>query len=113
MSKKDLLERLTRAPSDPVRPRREEEAVAGRPAADAVQTRVGTRVVRRRRTDSPDEAPPVAPVVRRRTAVVVDEEPPARSGPRQVMEARQPAPADSDSEPVRERAPEAEPRSDG
>jgi len=95
MSKKDLLERLTRAPSEtPVRPRREDEVVAGRPAAEAAQTRVNTRVVRRR--TSPADETPVAPVVRRRTAVVVDEE-----RPRQVADARQPAP-EQGSAPARE-----------
>jgi translation initiation factor IF-2 len=80
MSKKDLLERLTRAPSDPARPvRREDEPGLPRtgPPEPGVQTRLGTRVVRRRKADGPEETGPAPTVVRRR-AVSIDEPPPIR-----------------------------------
>jgi translation initiation factor IF-2 len=80
MSKKDLLERLTRAPSDPLRPaKREDEPGVPRstaPAEPAVQTRLGQRVVRRRRADGEPEPAPAPTVVRRRVAL--DEPAPIR-----------------------------------
>ncbi len=77
MSKKDLLERLTRAPSEaPLRIRRDEpEPPGGRPPTDSVTTRMNARVVRRRHADGAD--PSVPPVARRRAAILTEEAPPA------------------------------------
>src|SRR5690554_7576767 len=69
MSKKDLLERLSRAPMDS-RSRREEEDPKRASEGESVTTRVSRKVVRRRRDRRPAGT---TTVTRRRAAVVSDE----------------------------------------
>ena len=108
MGKKDLLERLTRAPSDVPRPRRkppEEERVVRRPEPAAVKTqRVGQRVLRRSRRNEGGGAPTSEPspaVMRRPPA----SDSPALESPSAEAElaapsVEVPAPAEENSDPV-------------
>ncbi len=103
MSKKDLLERVTRAPSEPGRARRGEEAAPTK--EDAVTTRVGKRVVRRRRAnEAPEEAEAPPTRVLRRRAVLEPEADPEPMPEPEVVSEPEPEP-----EPVAEVAPEPEP----
>jgi translation initiation factor IF-2 len=76
MSKKDLLERLSRVPTPEVRPTRRPDEL-DRVAADQVTTRVSTNVVRRRK--QPGEAADVAPVVVRRRTIDLGAPAPVRT----------------------------------
>jgi len=93
MSKKDLLERVTRLPSDANRPRREDDA-APRDGADEVTTRVG-KVLRRRRADEPPEPAPAPPPVIRRRAAVVPTEPTVVVAPEPVAPVAAVAPVEA------------------
>jgi translation initiation factor IF-2 len=101
MSKKELLERISRTPTDG-RAKRVEGPGPVPTGADAVTTRVSGRVVRRRRNESePEPAPPVT-TVRRRSVDVAQSE----------VEAAEPdevgyvSPAAREAEPAREHAAE-------